>query len=331
MLNLLEADEVRITTVIDNAVDSLMPDSVIAHRYHPDPGSQASLIAEHGFSAIIQVRRGANQGTILLDTGVNPSSLLYNMKLLGINIDEIQAIILSHGHFDHTKGLPELLKQLKNKELSLVFHPDVRLERRAMIVGRDPDDISSPKLADLQSENVTFVETANPVLLADDTILASGEIPRTTDFEKGFPIHYAKRHGEWEPDPLIKDDQCVIVNVRGQGLVIITGCGHAGIVNTISHAQALTGIQKIFLVMGGFHLSGGLFEKIIPETVSRLKEINPRYIMPGHCTGWTAIHQIACAMPDAFIPVSVGTRMVIQGVIVVESFAKRREIPFLSL
>jgi 7,8-dihydropterin-6-yl-methyl-4-(beta-D-ribofuranosyl)aminobenzene 5'-phosphate synthase len=158
-----------------------------------------------------------------------------------------------------------------------------------------------------------MITTAGPSLMADDTVLVSGEIARTADFEKGYPIHYTERDGVWENDPLIRDDQCIIVNVRGQGLVIVTGCGHAGIINTIRYAQTLTGVQRVFAVIGGFHLAGGLFEKIIPETVSQLKEINPRYIMPGHCTGWTAINQIANALPDAFIPSSVGTTLVLRG------------------
>ena len=148
-------------------------------------------------------------------------------------------------------------------------------------------------------------------MLVDGMILISGEIARTTNFEKGFPIHFAQRHDSWEPDPLIMDDQCAIINVRDQGLVIITGCGHSGIINTIRNAQAITGIQKIYAVIGGFHLTGALFEPIIPQTIAALEEIKPRYVMPGHCTGWSATHQIARAMPAAFIPNSVGTQLLL--------------------
>ncbi len=107
------------------------------------------------------------------------------------------------------------------------------------------------------------------------------------------------------------DDQCAILNVRDKGLVIVTGCGHAGIVNTIRNAQALTGVQQVYAVVGGFHLSGRLFERIIPDTVAALQQIGPRYLMPGHCTGWVATHQLARAMPDAFIANSVGTTLVL--------------------
>lgn len=140
---------------------------------------------------------------------------------------------------------------------------------------------------------------------------ATKEIARTTDFEQGFPIHYARRQAIWTPDPLIMDDQCAMVHVRDKGLVIVTGCGHAGIINTIRNAQALTGIQTIYAVVGGFHLTGGLFERIIPATVNALQRIGPSYLLPGHCTGWSATYQIASAMPEAFIPNSVGTRLIL--------------------
>ena len=108
-------------------------------------------------------------------------------------------------------------------------------------------------------------------------------------------------------DPLTHDDQSAIVRVKDKGLVVISGCGHAGIVNTVRHAQALTGEQRVYAVIGGFHLNGSLFERIIPRTVQALLEINPRYIVPGHCTGFPAAMQFALAMPDAYLTNSVGT------------------------
>ena len=148
-------------------------------------------------------------------------------------------------------------------------------------------------------------------MLVEGMILVSGEVARTTDFERGFPIHYAKREHDWEPDPLIHDDQCAIIHVRDKGLVIVTGCGHSGIINIIRNAQAITGIREVYAVIGGFHLNGPLFDPIIPATIAALQEINPRYLVPGHCTGWVATHQIARAMPGAFVANSVGTSFVL--------------------
>ena len=140
-----------------------------------------------------------------------------------------------------------------------------------------------------------------------DSVLITGEVDRTTPFEKGFAIHQAYRHGTWEPDPLILDDQALIVNVAGRGLVVITGCGHAGIVNICRYARRLTGTDRLSLVMGGFHLGGPLFEPIIAETCRSLAELDPEFLVPSHCTGWRATHALAAHLPGAFIQSSVGT------------------------
>ncbi len=102
-----------------------------------------------------------------------------------------------------------------------------------------------------------------------------------------------------------------MLHVRDKGLVVFTGCGHAGAINTIRHAQGLTGIQKVYAVIGGFHLTGALFEPIIPPTVAALKELNPALIVPAHCTGWKAVHALARELPQAFVPNSVGTRLIL--------------------
>jgi 7,8-dihydropterin-6-yl-methyl-4-(beta-D-ribofuranosyl)aminobenzene 5'-phosphate synthase len=159
----------------------------------------------------------------------------------------------------------------------------------------------------LLREHIQVIEEVGPSMLVEGMILISGEVARTTTFERGFPIHYARREQGWEPDPLIHDDQCAIIHVQDKGLVVVTGCGHAGIVNILRNAQALTGVQEIYAVIGGFHLNGPLFEPIIPATIAALQQINPHCLVPGHCTGWVATHQLAHAMPDAFIATSVGT------------------------
>jgi 7,8-dihydropterin-6-yl-methyl-4-(beta-D-ribofuranosyl)aminobenzene 5'-phosphate synthase len=133
-------------------------------------------------------------------------------------------------------------------------------------------------------------------------------VDRTTAFETGFPIHQAWREGTWEPDPLILDDQALLVHVEGKGLVVLTGCGHAGIVNIVRYAKKLTGLDTVYAVLGGFHLTGGVFESIIPQTVQALVAEAPEVVVPAHCTGWLATQRLASAMPDAFVLNSVGTR-----------------------
>lgn len=316
---LLEVDEVKVTIIMDNTLDVFATNNQIAHRFdsssYPliaDDGF-STLVAEHGFSAMIQVKCGNKQGTVLYDTGISSGGTLHNMSVMGINVNDMQAIILSHGHMDHTLGLSALIDKIgSNQKMPLIFHPDALLERKAVMPGGYENDVSAPKLTDSQKNKVDIVNNTNPILLVDNMILVSGEIARTTSFETGLPSHYTKHNGLWEDDPLLKDDQCIIINVRGKGLVIITGCCHSGVINTIRYAQVLTGCKQVYAVLGGFHLAGGIFEKIIPGTIAELQKINPTYLIPGHCTGWSAIHQIAQTMPHKFISNSVGTTLVFQ-------------------
>lgn len=308
-----EVDAAKIKIVMDNSIDLLMSSTEVAQRLPlgPNPFERTSPVAEHGFSVLIEVKRGEKRGTVLFDTGVSRKGILNNVDALEIDTKDIQAIVLSHGHPDHAMGLPGLIDRLGTRNLPLVLHPDAYLERKLVLPNGDEVSVPAPKVTDFRRENIEIIEEVGPSMLVDDMLLVSGEVDRTTDFETGFPIHYAKRDDAWEPDPLIMDDQCTIINVRGKGLVIVTGCGHAGIINTIRHVQALTGVQEIYAVIGGFHLTGALFEPIIPATIAALRDINPRYVLPGHCTGWAATHQIARAMPEAFIPNSVGTTLVL--------------------
>lgn len=311
VLPLPPVDAVRVTLVMDNSIDILMASTTVARRFPlgPNPFERPLPMAEHGFSALLRVQRGDSQGSVLFDTGVSRTGILDNLDALEIDLHTIQAIILSHGHADHAMGLPGLVDRLGPRGLPLVLHPDAYLERKLVLPNGFEVRLPAPKIVDLQRENITVIEEIGPSMLVDDMVLVSGEVARTTAFERGFPTHHAHRHDCWEPDPMIMDDQCAIVNVRDKGLVIVTGCGHAGIINIIRHAQALTGISAIYAVIGGFHLTGPLFEPIIPATIAALQEIKPRYVMPGHCTGWFATHQIARAMPEAFIANSVGTTL----------------------
>lgn len=296
---------------MDNSYDMLMADMAIATRAKlgPNPFERPQPMAQHGFSVLIEVWQGAKRGKVLFDTGVSRTGILHNMDALEIRAADIQAIVLSHGHADHAMGLPGLMDRLGTRNLPLVLHPDAYLERKLMLPNGSEVNIPPPKRSDLRREQIEVIESVGPSMLVDDMLLVSGEVARTTEFEKGFATHWARRDGTWVPDPLILDDQCAILNIAGKGLVVISGCGHAGIMNIIRHAQKLTGIQEIYTVIGGFHLTGTLFEPIIAPTVAALQAIGARYLLPAHCTGWAATHQIARVMPDAFIPNAVGTTL----------------------
>jgi 7,8-dihydropterin-6-yl-methyl-4-(beta-D-ribofuranosyl)aminobenzene 5'-phosphate synthase len=161
----------------------------------------------------------------------------------------------------------------------------------------------------LERAGAKVVREKGPSLLADDTVLVTGEIPRVTEFEFGFPIQYAIIDGVEQHDPLTPDDQSLVVAVREKGLVIVSGCAHAGIVNTVNYARELAGSEKVHALVGGFHLAGPLYESVIDPTVAAVRDFDPDFLIPTHCTGWKAIHEFARHMPKAFIQNSVGTRL----------------------
>jgi 7,8-dihydropterin-6-yl-methyl-4-(beta-D-ribofuranosyl)aminobenzene 5'-phosphate synthase len=224
---------------------------------------------------------------------------------------EIEAIVLSHGHFDHTTGLNGLARELRPLP-PLLAHPDAWLPRRIAIPGREPFELPATSPEKVRAAGFRVIEAREPSSLLDGALLLTGEIERSTEFERGLPLQQALRDGEWQPDPLIRDDQALVAHLRDRGLVVITGCGHAGLINTLRHARKLTGVDRLHAVVGGFHLGGPLFEPQIPPTVDALRGFDPQVVVPTHCTGWRAIHALSAAFPEAFVPGSVGTRYVFQ-------------------
>ena len=313
-VGLQEVDSVEIAILIDNYVDLLMPSSEVAKQPRlgeTTGGEQSRLMAEHGFAALATLMDDGRPDSVLFDAGLSPDGVLRNIDILEPPLADVRAIVLSHGHADHTGALISLLRRLGKKGLPLIAHPDAFLERKVVLPnGRE---VKMPPLdrGALLEEGAELVEGKEPSLLLDGRTLVTGQVARTTDFEKGMPVHHALIDGRWQPDPWIYDDQALVFNVRGKGLAILTGCGHAGVINIIRHAQDVTGIENVYALIGGFHLSGPLFEAIIPQTVEELKTAAPQVLVPTHCTGWKAVHEIARAMPEAFIQGSVGTTYVL--------------------
>lgn len=144
-------------------------------------------------------------------------------------------------------------------------------------------------------------------MLLAGSVLVTGQIDRVTDFEKGFPLQYAQTDHGWEPDTWIWDDQAVAIHVRGKGLVVLSSCSHSGVINVLRHVRRVTGVNDIYGFVGGLHLTGGLFEPIIPMTIEQLVAISPDVVVPGHCTGWRATHSVVDALPTAYAASNVGT------------------------
>ena len=322
VLPLEPVDEISVLTVCDNTVDLLLADQGPVRRLSlamlgdgpkvPAPtlldGKAVDApLAQHGFSALVEVRKGGRVHRLLFDTGVTPTGCVDNLRRLGRDPGDIEAIVCSHGHFDHTIGLSGLIGRLGQANLPVLLHPEFWTRRRLAIPGREPREIPTTSRRALEEAGFSIIEQRQPSFLYDRSVLITGEVDRVSGFERGFPGHQAWRGASWEPDPLILDDQALIVHVAGRGLVVLTGCGHAGIINICRYAQRLTGVPTLHAVIGGFHLSGPAFEPIISDTVTALDGLAPDVLVPAHCTGWKATHAIARALPAAFIQNSVGS------------------------
>jgi 7,8-dihydropterin-6-yl-methyl-4-(beta-D-ribofuranosyl)aminobenzene 5'-phosphate synthase len=321
VFDLEPADSVTVTTLMDNVTDIFMPDQGPAHRAPIGTGGRrpvatmeggqgpSSLLAEHGFSVLVTVSRNGSRHQILFDTGTSPDGVVENMARLEVDPSAIAAIVCSHGHFDHTTGLDGLIRRLGGTvNLPVLIHPHFWRRRRVSLPGRDPMEIPSTSRAALTGAGFEVVEEGQPSFLFDRSVLVTGEVPRTTGYEPGFPPQQAWLGGRWEPDPLVLDDQALIVDVKDKGLVVITGCGHAGVINMCRYARRLTRDRPLYAVIGGFHLNGPLFEPLIPRVLDDFAALGPKVIVPAHCTGWRAQHAIGARFGEAFIPNTVGTR-----------------------
>jgi 7,8-dihydropterin-6-yl-methyl-4-(beta-D-ribofuranosyl)aminobenzene 5'-phosphate synthase len=311
-------DEVRITTLVDNVFDGLLASDDRVTRADFGNGrvtaaqfeggsTDVGLRAEHGFAALVTVRRGTSTTSLLFDTGLSPDGMVGNADRMGVDLSEVHGVVLSHGHFDHAGGLAGLAAR-RRRAMPMVLHPVAWTRRRLAPPNREVFELPTLSKRALEGEGFEVIERREPSLLVDGSVLITGEVDRTTEFERGMPPpHQAWTGSGWEHDPLVQDDQALVVHVRNRGLVVLTGCGHAGAVNIVRHARRLTGVDRLCALLGGLHLSGPAFEPVIPPTIVALTELAPDVVVPAHCTGWRAQHALAAALPDAWLPGSSGS------------------------
>jgi 7,8-dihydropterin-6-yl-methyl-4-(beta-D-ribofuranosyl)aminobenzene 5'-phosphate synthase len=312
-------DSVVITMLMDNVTDIFMPDQGPARRVAPGRGPTRAaalmadgtvpdaLIAEHGFSALVTITKAGREHRFLFDAGTSPDGVAENMRRLQIDPASVEAIVCSHGHFDHTTGIDGLIRAVGRANMPVLIHPHFWRRRRVVLPGRDPIELPTTSKRALTEAGFEVIEERQPSFLFGGSVLITGEVPRVTGYEPGFPPQQAWLGGAWVPDPLVLDDQALILNVAGKGLVVLTGCGHAGVVNIARYAQLLCGGEPLHAIVGGFHLNGPLFEPLIPRVLDDLAALEPDWLVPAHCTGWRAQHAMSKRFGEAFVPNSVGT------------------------
>jgi 7,8-dihydropterin-6-yl-methyl-4-(beta-D-ribofuranosyl)aminobenzene 5'-phosphate synthase len=312
-ISLEPVDAANVTVLVDNFIDALLPSSEVAQRpqvaYEMWEREREQLIAEHGLSLLLTIERDGRSMSLIYDAGLSREAATHNMDVLQVRLPDLRAIVMSHGHSDHHGGLEGMIRRVGSRGMPLIIHPDAWRDRKVVFPTGAELHLPPPSRQNLDREGVEVTEERQPSLLIDGTVLVTGQVERQTDFEKGFPLNYARINGGWEPDPWIWDDQAVVVKLKGKGLVVLSGCSHSGAINVLRQAQRLTGEDRVHAFVGGMHLTGGIFEHLIPRTLDELATMAPRWLVPGHCTGWKATHEIARRLPEAYVQKSVGTRL----------------------
>ena len=309
-----EVEKLTITVITDNYYDCLRWSDRIAKRSTVIiPG--LALHAEHGVIYYIETVLNGKTNTFMFDFGWDFQGVSRNLELLDIDLSKLDALGVSHGHLDHFGNLIMLLKSHKakiKKGIPLYIGGETFSRRYVKLppVYEGPtaglSDLGQLNRDDLEgTKMVETIEIKEPTPIVPGAYL-TGNIERVTDYEKGSPILLIDRGGKLEND-LFPGEQSVVFNVKGKGLVVLSSCAHAGIVNTVKHAQKMTGIEKVHAVMGGFHLVGAPPKKI-QKTVADIKAIGPDYIVPMHCSGWEAITLFEREMPKQFVLNMAGTR-----------------------
>jgi len=308
-------DRVEILSLQDNFIEiTAMDNSAVISRarYLKGGDISTSIQAEHGFSALVKTTRESAEKrtrTLLMDFGFSETGAAYNARVLGVDMTAVEVLALSHGHSDHLGGLESLIRMIGKKDIPLVLHPKAFKKRRFLqlsksLRGRFPE-LTRERF---EKAGVRLIETEEPYRLLDGDALFLGEIARRTDFEMGMPNAFFEDAGVEKRDA-IEEDSALVMHLRDKGLIILSGCAHAGIVNTVQYARSVTGIEKVHAVMGGFHLAGPAFEAVVEPTIKALKDMKPDYVIPCHCTGRKTIMEIEKEMPGAFILNMAGTRL----------------------
>ncbi len=274
--------------------------------------------AQLGLALVLTASIGNRHHKLMFDAGPEGALFLRNCANLGVTLTDVEAIAVSHGHWDHMGALLDTLDHItrhqQGREVPCYVNPGMFLERGARLTtGAIAPFQKVPAPAELTAHGAQVMNSRDSRLLLDGCFYLSGEIPRVSSFETGRPDHLCRRAASqpWEPDPLILDERYVAVNVRSKGLIVFSSCSHAGIVNVLLHACEVFPEVPLYGVLGGLHLSGVAMERLIPATVAHLHQFALQQIMPAHCTGWRALCALVSAFGESVVtPSAVGSRFV---------------------
>jgi len=315
-----EARSVAVTVLVDNRAD-LIVESSDTVKYFTDE----SLLAEHGFAAMIDLQPGGTR--ILWDAGMTPIALLENMRRMKIDPATFDLIAISHGHDDHTAGVTDVLKAidlqpkarkwepnasdeeimayLKERRVPLVMHPAALRERwRVKEDGTKYGPVYPPPRTEWEAAGAEIILSEGPYRLGPGC-WTTGMVPRRSFEGAGRSSTRAYRQGSEFLHDDLEEDQAIVVNVAGKGLVIVSGCAHSGIVNTVDHAREISGVDTIWAILGGLHLAQAEDHEI-QRTIDAVEAYHPKTVVPTHCTGFKAMCQFAARMPDEFLHGVVG-------------------------
>ncbi|MGH7232219.1 MAG: MBL fold metallo-hydrolase [Nitrospiraceae bacterium] len=320
-LELHPADRVEVLVLVDNATDLLStnPENVqselrgLLRAGMRELAGEAVCCAHHGLSLIVSAYHNGARRTMLFDAGPEGFAIERNGGRLAVDFGSIEAVVLSHGHYDHCGGALKALDLItagQNRNAPVYVHPDMFRVRALRLTNGDVLPLKNiPTVEELTTNGASIVNSSEAQSLLDGLFYVSGEIPRLAPYERGLPNHLCrmKANADWEPDPWIMDERWLAVQVKRKGLVVFTACSHAGVVNVLTHARDRFPDIPLYAVVGGFHLSGAGPEDIIPDTITDLAQFGLRMIVPGHCTGWRAVTALVARFGEkVVVPSAVG-------------------------
>ncbi|KAJ9632065.1 hypothetical protein H2203_000466 [Taxawa tesnikishii (nom. ined.)] len=318
MADIVELDSLEILVIVDNELDPISPCPNETVQQSGAYENSDSVVRAHGLSLMITGINGEERHTMLFDTGPEEHVWERNVTRLRADIGAIETIHLSHWHRDHSGGMPKALQminaakgQAEGSAVDVDLHPS-RPDFRGVMALEPISLEADPTFDEISAAGGKVHKSDQPHTVLNKTFLISGEIPRATSYEVGMRrgIRFDASKGSWEPDEIMKDERFVMCKLKDKGIVVFTGCSHAGVVNATKHAVELGGGAPLYSVMGGFHLADA-GPDMIKETVRDLKALNPTTLLTGHCTGWRAKFEIQQEMPGRLVPSFVGSKFVL--------------------